>query len=1514
MLKKLLVPTCLSIFILALVLFYCKLPPSPAGPEEANVTLLFKDSNGKLDNAGAIEDSVGKELQIGVILNLTQYIDSTIVRVSLGADTVRSFPWKFKGNTVDTVFFQITFSKIGTYSVEATGYIADQPNIVVKGKIIVYGPPSVNKKPELDVPDKLTVGVEQTVSFYVSATDTNADQKVTITASQKPESATFTADTFRWIPAKADTGTCTVIFIATDNGSPVLTDTASVIINVSATQVNHAPQWNQKSIQRTGKPGSLFSFDLSTFCSDPDNDTITYSLIPEPPAKDTIIGTTYSFTPAAADTGKQLFHIVARDPSGLVDTLTLELTISNNSVADTKPPVFKLVLPVKDSTTVSSSSMQVIVSCKDESKIDTVKCLMGTSALNVAKTGDSLYSVQISTLQTGWNIVTFIARDASPAKNPCTLLVHIKYDKNAPDSLAPVINFQSPSKDTIICVDSFEVKVTCVDDSGCSVKGFRDGTAFTLIKSVSVANLWTGMAKGISAGNYSTIKIVATDTSKAKNKDSASVRIKYDNDKSGPVIVLVNPAKDSVVTNTSSYTIIAKCTDPSGVLLLSGASGATIIPGVRDTGSLWKITINSLENNKVTGIVLTAVDSSLNANKSLDTVYVKSEIINGRTIAFNKNDTAATGTMTNQTINSGASAPLTTNAFSKPGWTFDGWATSPTGIVAYKDGASYTMGTTDVTLYAKWSAKVYNITFDKNDAGAAGTMSTQPIYAGSSAPLATNAFTKAGASFAGWALSPTGVVVYVDKADYTMGTSDVTLYAKWTANSYTISFDKNDAAAAGTMTTQSIASGAAAPLNVNTYSKAGWVFTGWATSPTGAVAYADGSSYTMGAANVTLYALWSQNVLKVTFDKNDPLATGTMTEQSIASGSVVPLKNNSFSKVGYYFAGWATSPTGPVAYADGGNFIMGNSNVVLYATWSLITYTLNVSSATGGSISVPATSPTTVNYGTATTVTAAASAGYNFSNWTVTTGNATIANANSATTTVTLTSGNATVRANFVQITYSLTLSAATGGTITVPETSPATVNHGAATTITAAANSGYNFSNWTITTGTATISNASSATTTVTLTSGDAAVRANFVPITYSLTLSAATGGTITAPATSPATVNHGAATTITAVASSGYNFSNWTVTTGTATIANAGSATTTVTLTSGNATVRANFTQITYSLTISAATGGSISVPASSPIDVIHGAANTITAVANTGYNFSGWTVTTGTATIASANSATTTVTLNSGNAAVRANFTLVPYAISYEYNGGSGSNPPTYNITQTPVSLGVATRLGFTFSGWFDNPGLTGSMVTSIPSGTIGPKSFWAKWVVRDRDGNEYNTVTINGKTWMTTNLKTTTLSDGTIILKSGQAAWGSDVDPQCCYYNYIPNPGAYGALYNAAAANSGKLAPDGWHVATKEDWDNAQAINGAAGLATQGDDWGGLGTNSTGLSLLPGGWAADNGYCSSMGTSSFFWTSTNGSDGLYNVEILNYAGMSIMYNTYDYRYPSYGYSVRCVLDNP
>lgn len=102
------------------------------------------------------------------------------------------------------------------------------------------------------------------------------------------------------------------------------------------------------------------------------------------------------------------------------------------------------------------------------------------------------------------------------------------------------------------------------------------------------------------------------------------------------------------------------------------------------------------------------------------------------------------------------------------------------------------------------------------------------------------------------------------------------------------------------------------------------------------------------------------------------------------------------------------------------------------------------------------------------------------------------------------------------------------------------------------------------------------------------------------------------------------------------------------------------------------------------------------------------------------------------------------------------------------------------------------------------------------------------VVDIDGNIYNTIKIGNQIWMTENLKTTTLNDNTIIIENqypdnldewGSATatyqWASTTDNNNAVEEEL-NYDYYGAIYNDAAIKSGKLAPTGWRIPTKQDW--------------------------------------------------------------------------------------------------
>ena len=119
--------------------------------------------------------------------------------------------------------------------------------------------------------------------------------------------------------------------------------------------------------------------------------------------------------------------------------------------------------------------------------------------------------------------------------------------------------------------------------------------------------------------------------------------------------------------------------------------------------------------------------------------------------------------------------------------------------------------------------------------------------------LTPNAFTWPGYSFSGWNTAANGSgTAYPDGAIYPF-TTNATLYAQWTRNLYTVTFNANGGS--GTMTAET--DNAPTALTLNAYTLTGYSFSGWNTAANGlGTAYPDGAIY-LFTTNATLYAQWT---------------------------------------------------------------------------------------------------------------------------------------------------------------------------------------------------------------------------------------------------------------------------------------------------------------------------------------------------------------------------------------------------------------------------------------------------------------------------------------------------------------------------------------------------------------------------------------------------------------------------------------------------------------------------------
>jgi uncharacterized repeat protein (TIGR02543 family) len=231
------------------------------------------------------------------------------------------------------------------------------------------------------------------------------------------------------------------------------------------------------------------------------------------------------------------------------------------------------------------------------------------------------------------------------------------------------------------------------------------------------------------------------------------------------------------------------------------------------------------------------------------------------TVTFNGNG-ATSGSMFAQ--NSDIKTQLTTNAFARTGYTFNGWSTNAGGGGSiYTDNGLYEFAA-NITLYAQWVAippVAHTVTFNGNGA-TAGTMAIQTSSA--AAALNPNGFTRSGYEFDYWSTTANGSgTIYNNGAIYGFA-QDVTLYALWklpvptggdTGVFHTVSYDGNGATS-GSTTSQTNRSPAA--VRANGFIRPGYVFVHWNSSANhDGFELSPGEVYNFGA-DVTLYAEWNK--------------------------------------------------------------------------------------------------------------------------------------------------------------------------------------------------------------------------------------------------------------------------------------------------------------------------------------------------------------------------------------------------------------------------------------------------------------------------------------------------------------------------------------------------------------------------------------------------------------------------------------------------------------------------------
>ena len=296
---------------------------------------------------------------------------------------------------------------------------------------------------------------------------------------------------------------------------------------------------------------------------------------------------------------------------------------------------------------------------------------------------------------------------------------------------------------------------------------------------------------------------------------------------------------------------------------------------------------------------------------------------------------------------------ITFKTTTKEGYQFAGWYFDQ--ALTESAGLSYqAIEEETINLYAKWTPNTYSVIYNgnkPNDASSVlsgSTASSSHTYDEAKA-LNPNGFILPGYQFAGWAESSSGAVSYSDNESVLNLTStnggSVTLYAKWTPNIYTVSFNANGGS--GTMSSQQFTYDVYQNLSVSKFSKVGHHVAGWALSSNGDILYLDNASVRnlTTSLSITLYAVWEPNIYTVTFNATG--GDGVMTPQKFTYGIPQAISLNEFTETGYTFTGWSLTLGGSQAY-ENGEEISVEKDMTLYAVWRENVYYVDFN-ANGGS-------------------------------------------------------------------------------------------------------------------------------------------------------------------------------------------------------------------------------------------------------------------------------------------------------------------------------------------------------------------------------------------------------------------------------------------------------------------------------------------------------------------------------------------------------------------------------------
>ncbi|MDR0875660.1 MAG: InlB B-repeat-containing protein, partial [Clostridiales Family XIII bacterium] len=837
----------------------------------------------------------------------------------------------------------------------------------------------------------------------------------------------------------------------------------------------------------------------------------------------------------------------------------------------------------------------------------------------------------------------------------------------------------------------------------------------------------------------------------------------------------------------------------------------------------------------------------------------------------------------------------------RPGFTFLGWyeAKALADVATSAGGWDFSTGkvigpldSTAKTFYAGWSADTIAVKYYYNTADTSTEYTNQTPGGGNATKLSSGTFggvltaapdpnpVHAGWTFGGWYTAGQGGGLVSGGKAWTFGevstgtpitaANDVNttaktldLYAKWTQKNYKVIYDLDG----GKYDNQTpwpdntpvhwddanlLPDGAA--YDTAKVTREGYTFQGWKVSAGGPAADATATSkYSDLATNdatmqITIKAQWKEKDLTVSYryngadtttaytNQNAGNATATMLGSGVYDGTLATAPAPEPTRAGYTFGGWFPNGTGNgavsgVQWAFGGTGTAlttaagvanatGTPSLTLYAKWTLeAPYTIEYAGLVGVTAQ-PSPKPTSYTVETVSGSRAVGNptkAGYTFTGWTVNYDDTAFADISALNTSYSIpvisdlagggtatTTGKITLTANWsAPISYDVEY-AGLAGVTAQPSPKPASYTVETASGLRAVGNpakAGYTFTGWTVNYDDAAFADISTPNTNYSIpttsnltasgtatTTGKITLTANWsAPISYDVEY-AGLAGVTAQPSPKPTSYTVETVSGLRAVGNptkAGYTFTGWTVNYDDAAFADISAPNTSYAVpaastlvaggtatTTGKITLTANWSApIDYDITYAGLTGVTAEP---SPKPATYNVTETPASVGNptkAGYTFTGWTVNYDDSAFADISTLNTNYSIpaisdlaGGGTATTTGDITLtanwsapIDYDINYEGLAGVTAEPSpkpvTYNVTETPVSVGNPAKAGYTFTGWtvdYDDAAFadisapntsyavpaTSTLVAGGTATTTGDITLTANWSAPNEYGITYN----------------------------------------------------------------------------------------------------------------------------------------------------------------------------------